>query len=185
MRAHKTKPHMTLGSAVLAFASFLCLVPTAAQTPLDGPMVAGEALQKISAHVQVIPDNNRPLLPNVGFIVGDKGLLIVDTGLGDANGRAIATVAARLGSGKQHYLVSMHVHPEHDLGANGFPAATKMIRSTDQQKAIAESGMQLTEVFRKMSPVNAKLLEGAAFRKADITFDQSTTSTSAVSPCRS
>lgn len=159
--------------AVLALAALLNGIPAAAQTPANGPYVAVDALQKVSAHIQVIPDGNRPLVPNVGFVIGEKGILIVDTGLGAPNGRAVAAMAQKLGGNRQQYLVTTHVHPEHDLGAQAFPAATKMIRALDQQKAIAESGMQLAEVFRKMSPINATLLEGAAFRKADITFDKS------------
>ena len=164
---------ISLQSIVLGLAAVLCSIPASAQTAADGPYVAVDGLKKISAHVQVIPDDSRPLVPNVGFIVGEKGILIVDTGLGAQNGRAIAAVAQRLGAGLQQYLVTTHVHPEHDLGAGGFSTATKMIRSNDQRKAIAESGLQLAEAFRKMSPVNAKLLEGAAFRNADITFEQS------------
>lgn len=159
--------------ALLGAAFLLSALPAAAQTAADGPFVLVDQLQKVSPHVQVIPDGSRPLVPNVGFIVGEKAILIVDTGLGARNGRAVAAVAQRLGGGKQQFLVTTHVHPEHDLGAGGFSAVTKMIRSADQVKAIAESGMQTADAFRKMSAVNATLLEGATFRKADITFDKS------------
>jgi glyoxylase-like metal-dependent hydrolase (beta-lactamase superfamily II) len=64
------------------------------------------------------------------------------------------------------------VHPEHDLGAQAFPATIKLIRSNDQVKDIAEFGLQLAEVFAKRSALNAELLKDANFRKADITFDK-------------
>jgi glyoxylase-like metal-dependent hydrolase (beta-lactamase superfamily II) len=70
------------------------------------------------------------------------------------------------------YLASTHVHPEHDLGAGGFPAHTKMIRSQAQIKEIAESGLETAKRFSGFSPLNAELLAGAEFRKADISFDQ-------------
>ena len=55
--------------------------------------------------------------------------------------------------------------------AQAFPDTTKLIRSTDQVKDIAEFGLQLADIFAKRSAINAELLKGATFRKADITFE--------------
>ena len=65
------------------------------------------------------------------------------------------------------------MHPEHDLGAQAFPATTKLIRSRDQEKDIAEFGLQLARVFASRSPIHAELLKDAEFRKADIAFEGS------------
>jgi glyoxylase-like metal-dependent hydrolase (beta-lactamase superfamily II) len=80
-------------------------------------------------------------------------------------------VAKKLARAKALYLVTTHVHPEHDLGAQAFPETTSLIRSVDQVKEIAESGLQLAKVFASRSPINAGLLKDADFRKADITFE--------------
>src|SRR5690349_20909877 len=163
MRAH-------LGLIVSALALALA-TPLAAQTP-PPPIIKTEGLKQISPHVQVIPDNSVPLVPNVGYVLGDKAILVIDTGLGPRNGAAVYEVAKKLGGDKQLYLVTTHVHPEHDLGAQAFPASIKLIRSNDQVKDIAEFGLQLAEVFAKRSAINAELLKDANFRKADITFDK-------------
>jgi glyoxylase-like metal-dependent hydrolase (beta-lactamase superfamily II) len=113
-----------------------------------------------------------PLTPNVGYVVGDKAMLVIDTGLGPRNGAAVYEVAKKLAADKPLYLVTTHVHPEHDLGAQAFPATIKLIRSNDQVKDIAEFGLQLADVFAKRSAINAELLKDANFRKADITFDK-------------
>ncbi len=156
---------------VAAFGLFaLCPHHLAAQTP--PPLVQTEGLRQVSPHVYVIPDNSVPLVPNVGFIVGERAVLVVDTGLGPRNGAAVRAVAEKLGGARALYLVTTHVHPEHDLGAQAFPATTKLIRSQDQIKDIAEFGLQLAKVFAGRSPINAELLKDADFRKADITFDQ-------------
>jgi hypothetical protein len=73
---------------------------------------------------------------------------------------------------KALYLVTTHVHPEHDLGAQAFSGTTTLIRSTDQVKDIAEFGLQLAKVFASRSTIHAELLKGADFRKADITFER-------------
>jgi glyoxylase-like metal-dependent hydrolase (beta-lactamase superfamily II) len=69
------------------------------------------------------------------------------------------------------YLGTTHFHPEHDLGAYGFPASAKMVRSEDQKKDIAEFGLQMAQNFSKISPLVAELLNGAEFRPADISFE--------------
>jgi glyoxylase-like metal-dependent hydrolase (beta-lactamase superfamily II) len=144
--------------------------PLLAQT-WPAPIVKVEGLRQISAHVRIVPDNSVPMVPNVGYIVGDRAALVIDTGLGPRNGAAVYEVANKLAPAKALYLVTTHVHPEHDLGAQAFPVTTKLIRSTDQEKDIAESGLQLAKVFASRSAVHAELLRDANFRKADITFE--------------
>jgi glyoxylase-like metal-dependent hydrolase (beta-lactamase superfamily II) len=136
------------------------------------PLVRENATEKISDHVYVIPDNNVGMVPNVGIIVGTRGTLVVDTGLGARNGQTIVREMRKVSKTPELYLASTHVHPEHDLGAGGFPPETKMIRSQAQIKEIAESGLETAKRFSGFSPLNAELLAGAEFRKADITFDQ-------------
>jgi glyoxylase-like metal-dependent hydrolase (beta-lactamase superfamily II) len=46
-----------------------------------------------------------------------------------------------------------------------------MIRSNAQVREIAEEGMRTADIFRSRSDTNKRLLEGAEFRKADVTFD--------------
>jgi len=155
--------------------ALLALVATAApllaQAPLP-PIVKVEGLRQISPHVHIIPDNSVPGVPNVGYVIGDRAALVIDTGLGPPNGAAVYEVAKKLAGAKPLHLVTTHVHPEHDLGAQAFPATTSLIRSTDQEKDIAESGLQLARVFAGRSAVHAELLKDADFRKADITFER-------------
>ncbi|MGC1957417.1 MAG: MBL fold metallo-hydrolase, partial [Pseudolabrys sp.] len=156
---------------ILALALVGTTLPLAAQTP-PAPVVKVEGLRQISAHVHIIPDNSVPLVPNIGYVVGDRAVLVIDTGLGPRNGAAVYEVAKKLAGTKALFLVTTHVHPEHDLGAQAFPATTTLIRSIDQVNEIAETGLQLAKVFASRSPLNAELLKDADFRKADITFER-------------
>jgi glyoxylase-like metal-dependent hydrolase (beta-lactamase superfamily II) len=80
---------------------------------------------------------------------------------------------AKVGAGKPIYLVTTHVHPEHDMGAHAFPKDSKLIRSKDQVEDIAAgAGMNLVPVFAQRSALNVELLQGAKHREADIVFDR-------------
>ena len=140
--------------------------------PAAPPLVRENATEKITEHVYVIPDNNVGMVPNIGIIVGTRGTFVVDTGLGNRNGQTVTREIQKVSKTPELYLATTHFHPEHDLGANGFPTHTKMIRSQDQQQEIAEQGLATADRFRGFSPANAELLQGAEFRKADVSFDR-------------
>lgn len=159
-------------SAVATIALLLGVSASYAQRgPAAPPLVREGATEKIADHVYVIPDNNVGMVPNVGIIVGTRGTLVIDTGLGARNGETIVREVQKVSKTPDLYLASTHIHPEHDLGAGGFPAHTKMVRSQNQVAEIAADGMQTAQRFAGFSPMNAELLKGAEFRKADITFD--------------
>ena len=135
-------------------------------------MIKEGVTQKIAEHVYVIPDFDVVLVPNVTIVVGSRGALVVDTGLGARNGQAVTREVEKVSKGGELYLVTTHIHPEHDLGAGGFPARTKMIRSKEQEADIQETGLSTAKIFANFSPAAGELLQGAEFRKADISFDR-------------
>jgi glyoxylase-like metal-dependent hydrolase (beta-lactamase superfamily II)/protein-tyrosine-phosphatase len=166
--------------AAAALAAIVGMTTTAARqqsaaqapaAPTVPPLIREGATEKISAHVHVIPDNSVPMVPNVGIVVGARATLVIDTGLGARNGAAVMREVAKVSRNTELYLVTTHVHPEHDLGAGGFPATTKMVRSRDQVDEIAATGLEMAKRFAGFSPLHAELLQGAEFRKADITFE--------------
>jgi glyoxylase-like metal-dependent hydrolase (beta-lactamase superfamily II) len=165
----------TRSIAVLILASILGTPAGAQRGPLQPPLIKEGVTDKVSEHVYAIPDGSVPLVPNIAIIVGSKGTLVVDTGLGAKNGEAIMREVGKVRKGGDLYLAVTHFHPEHDLGAGGFPAATKMLRSRDQQADIDEFGLDTSKRFASFSPDTAELLKGAEFRKADQSFDKELT----------
>ena len=164
--------------AALPFALIAALVGTSAlaqqpATPAPPSLVREGVTEKLTSHVWAIPDGGAPLVPNVGIVVGKKAVLVIDTGLGTRNGETVLREVAKVGAGKPIYIVTTHVHPEHDMGAHAFPKDAKMIRSKDQIEDIAAgAGMNLVPVFAQRSALNVELLEGARHRDADIVFDR-------------
>jgi glyoxylase-like metal-dependent hydrolase (beta-lactamase superfamily II) len=163
-------PTVTAGLIALAIA---CGVTASAQRgPAVPPLVKEGITEKIADHVYWIPDQSVPVVPNVGIIVGSRGTFVIDTGLGARNGQTIMREVGKVSTNSELYLATTHFHPEHDLGAQGFPPNTKMLRSRDQQADIDEFGLEMAKTFSGFSPLNAELLQGAEFRKADTHFDK-------------
>ncbi len=147
--------------------AILALLTAGSLTAQNNP-VLGEETVKISDHVWAIMG-----WPNIGIVVGTKGVLVVDTGLGPRNGATIARVVAKLApAGGKLYLTTTHFHPEHAAGESGFPANTILIRDAVQQQEMEAHGQEIVDLFAGRSPHQKELLAGTTFRKPDVIFDK-------------
>jgi glyoxylase-like metal-dependent hydrolase (beta-lactamase superfamily II) len=165
---------MRKAAFLFALIASLAGTPALAQQPVPQPSLVREGVtEKLTRYVWAIPDGGASLVPNVGIVVGKKAVLVIDTGMGTRNAETVLREVAKVGAGKPIYLVTTHVHPEHDMGAHAFPRDSKLIRSKDQIEDIAAgAGMNLVPVFAQRSALNVELLEGAKHRDADIVFDR-------------
>lgn len=145
----------------------LLLIAFAAILSAQNNPVLPEETVKVSEHVWAIMG-----WPNVAIVVGSSATLVVDTGLGPANGTTIARVAAKLAPGNRKlYLTTTHFHPEHASGESGFPAGTILIRDAVQQHEMELHGKEMVDLFAGRSEQQKSLLATATLRPADITFD--------------
>jgi glyoxylase-like metal-dependent hydrolase (beta-lactamase superfamily II) len=160
-----------------ALAATVAIAPSSdAQPPAaPAPIIKQNARSKVGDHTFVILDDNVGLVPNVGIVVGERATLVVDTGLGERNGRIVLGEAKKVAKGRDLYVTATHFHPEHDLGATAFPAEAKVVRWSGQQAEADASGAETIERFKSFSPVVADLLNGARFRAPDILFDDAVT----------
>ena len=139
-----------------------------AQQGFGAPRLDEKNLKQVSAHVWVIMG-----FPNVGFVVGSKAVLAVDTGLGAENGALVARVAAKLGGhGQKLILTTTHFHPEHASGQAGFPPGTEVIRNKVQQEELEADGQKMIDLFASRGGEMGALLKGATVGKADVLFDR-------------
>jgi glyoxylase-like metal-dependent hydrolase (beta-lactamase superfamily II) len=159
-------------------AAFLLVALTApaltqqSAAPAPASLVREGVTEKLTEHVWAIPDGSASLVPNVGIVVGRNAVLVVDTGMGTRNAETVLREVAKVGAGKPLYIVTTHVHPEHDMGAHAFPRDSKLIRSRTQVEDIAAgAGMNLVANFAARSDLNKELLQDAKHRDADVVFD--------------
>jgi glyoxylase-like metal-dependent hydrolase (beta-lactamase superfamily II) len=133
----------------------------------DSPPNVGDTPVKISEHVWGVYG-----FPNIGIVIGNKSVLVVDTGLGPRNGAAVATMAQRLARGKKLYLTTTHFHPEHAAGDDGFPKNTILIRDRVQQQEMDLHGQEIIKLFAGRNETQRQLLADVALRKPDVLFDR-------------
>ena len=129
------------------------------------PQLPNNALQKISEHVYAISG-----FPNIGIVVGEQAVLVIDTGLGPRNGELISKEVFKLKANAKLYLTTTHFHPEHASGEAGFPKDTILIRNRTQQNELQQDGERSVQMFAR-NPEFAPYLSGVSFRQPDIVFD--------------
>ena len=152
-------------------AVFLAVLGTTAiaKAQLAQPLVSEDTLKRVSEHVYALVG-----FPNVGIVVGSRGTLVIDTGLGERNGATVVRVTQRLAKGPNLYLTNTHYHSEHTSGEQAFPPNTIIVRLTPQQEEMTKRIGAHLDVFRGMSAQNKDLLQDVKFRPADILFDRET-----------
>ena len=140
------------------------------------PVVQPERIKEVAEDVWVIPDADHTLLvPNIGVVVGTRATLVIDTGFGAANARAVVATARRFSDSRPVYLTHTHCHPEHGFGANVIADDVTVVYNAAQWDELQEKGPILLQMFRKQIPPLAPLLEGVEFVRPELLYTGSLT----------
>jgi glyoxylase-like metal-dependent hydrolase (beta-lactamase superfamily II) len=143
---------------------------------LRAPIIAPSAIKEIADGVWVIPDSDHTLLvPNIGIIIGARATLVIDTGFGPDNARAVLEQARRLSAGRPVYLTHTHCHPEHGFGANVVAGDITIVYNETQWNELQEKGPILLRMFRNQIPSLARRLDGVEFVRPDFLYNGSLT----------
>src|SRR5579875_2292598 len=101
------------------------------------PTVDPTALREVADGIWVIPDRRVPLVPNIGIILGRRSALVVDTGMGPANGAKVLEAARKLAGSRPLFLTLTHFHPEHGYGTEAFAQQATIIYNQSQREELA------------------------------------------------
>jgi glyoxylase-like metal-dependent hydrolase (beta-lactamase superfamily II) len=137
-------------------------------------LIQPDTVQEIAPGVHVIPDRRVNLLPNVGIVEGDDAVLVVDTGMGPANGQRVLEAAQRIGGDRPLYLTLTHFHPEHGFGAQSFVEDATILYDRSQAAELAENGQEFVEMFSGFGPEAAELLEEVELVQPHETYEGKT-----------
>ena len=131
------------------------------------PNVDPSALSEIAKGVFVIGDRRVPLVPNIGVVLGEDAALVIDTGMGPANGARVLEAAKDLAGVRRLILTLTHFHPEHGFGAQAFKGVAKIIYNEAQRDELARKGEAFLGMFRGFGPAVAAALEGTKIVEPD------------------
>ena len=134
------------------------------------PVVRGEPVE-VADGVHVIPDGRVELVPNVGIVVGEDAVLVVDTGMGPRNGAYVLEQARRMAGGRRLYLTLTHFHPEHGYGAQAFKGVATIVCNRAQRDELRRKGAAYLAMFRGLRPAVAAELEGVELVAPDLVHD--------------
>ncbi len=158
---------LQLGAASLLILVGAIWTSKITKAQLPQPLMSEDNMTRVSDHVFVLVG-----FPNVGIVVGSRGTLVIDTGLGERNGATVLRAAQKLAKGPVLYLTTTHYHSEHTAGEQAFPASTIIIRPIAQQQEMDKRVSAHLDAFRKMSAQNEGLLQEVKFRTPDMLFDR-------------
>lgn len=141
------------------------------QASPPAPTVDTSAIREIAKDVFVILDRRVPLVPNIGIVLGEKSALVIDTGMGNANGKAVLEAAKKLAGDRELILTLTHFHPEHGYGADAFKGVAKIIYNRAQADEFADKGQPYLDMFKGMGPAVAEALADTTLVTADELYD--------------
>ena len=135
--------------------------------------IVTNAPAEIADRVWVIPDGRVPLVPNIGIVAGSRGALVVDTGMGPANGAIVRGHADEIAAGRQLLLTITHFHPEHGYGAQAFDPGATIVYNAGQLAEFRQKGLPYLEMFRTFGDAVAEQLEDVELVEPHVVYDGS------------
>lgn len=135
------------------------------------PIVRPDSVEEIAPGLLVIPDHGVPLVPNIGIVLGQRAVLVIDTGMGPGNAEQVLAKVREIAGDRQLFVTATHFHPEHSYGLSALAPSATVLLNAAQVEDLQVKGAGYLDFFRTFGEPVARELEGVSFVTPDIVYE--------------